>query len=247
MAKKTRLSEMENKKFGKLLFIKEVEPYRYTKRVIRRAIFLCDCGGKITVSISSVKTGHTKSCGCIKHGMSKTREYRSWNGMRSRCNNKNGKSYKNYGGRGIKVCPRWDSFEKFIKDMGKCPAGKSLDRIDNNGNYEPSNCRWTSYEEQANNRRSNNLLTFKGKTRNIAFWAKETGINQRTIRSRVSQLGWTAEKALTKNTRKNRILFHNGKSMTLSQWASYVGIPKETLWSRLNRGWSAERALNYFV
>ena len=165
-------------------------------------LFRCDCGNEKVIVASDVKRNIVKSCGCLQretittHGMYYSREYSIWGGMEQRCLNRNNHAYKNYGGRGIKVCNRWLKFENFYKDMGECPVGKTLDRIDNNGNYKPSNCRWATVKEQNNNRRNNHLLTFKGKTQTIAQWAKEIGINRATLSSRIYK-GWSVERALT--------------------------------------------------
>jgi len=143
--------------------------------------FICDCGGTTICEKSSVLSGHTKSCGCYKkdatsvssfiHGESysvkRTTEYRSWEAMKYRCQNENSKRYRNYGGRGIKVCDRWlNSFDNFIVDMGRKPSKDfTLDRIDVNGDYTPENCKWSSPYEQANNT-----------TKNVLIVHKETGI-----------------------------------------------------------------------
>lgn len=171
-------------------------------------LFKCDCGNKKVIAVEDVKRGTTKSCGCMRrellkesattHGMKKTPEYDAWGHMKQRCLNKKNKYYKNYGARGIKVCSRWrNSFENFFEDMGKRPKGTSIDRIDNNGNYEPNNCRWTSWKQQNNNKRSSHLLTFGGKTMTIAQWASELGINRHTLYARINNLGWSVERALT--------------------------------------------------
>jgi len=128
---------------------------------------MCDCGKTTTVHINALTSGGTKSCGCLKeqsvkefikratkHGLYKIAEYKVWQGMKQRCNNTNHSSYKNYGGRGIKVCDRWNSFVNFINDMGEKPAvDLSIDRIDNDGDYEPNNCRWADAITQNNNQR----------------------------------------------------------------------------------------------
>ena len=127
--------------------------------------------------------------------MVKTGTYVSWYGMKTRCFNKNYKDYKYYGGRGIKVCNSWMKFENFFEDMGERPEGKTLDRIDNNGNYCKENCYWATRKEQANNRRSNRYLTYKGKTQNVSEWAEELNINKNDISNRLN-LGWKIERIL---------------------------------------------------
>lgn len=177
---------------------------------------LCDCGNIHIANGSAIKSGSIKSCGCLNtdkrrerftkmntsHGMSKTSVYNTWEQMIKRCNWINGSDYVGYGGRGIKVCERWFNFENFYNDMGDKPSGSSLDRIDNNGNYEPSNCRWRSPSEQARNRRSNRLLTFKGLTKCVSDWADELNIDSVTIRARLDKLGWDVEKALLTPVRR---------------------------------------------
>jgi len=134
---------------------------------------VCECGNEIIVKGSHLRSGHTKSCGCLRkeiqserlkksnyrHGLRFTNEYNIWSTMKARCSNINHNRYKNYGGRGIKVCDKWlNDFINFYKDMGKRPSKEySIDRIDNDGNYEPNNCRWATWKQQANNR-SNNLI-----------------------------------------------------------------------------------------
>jgi len=123
--------------------------------------------------------------------------YSVYNGMIQRCNNPNNNNYHNYGGRGITVCDKWlNSFDLFCKDMGPRPYNKSIDRQDNNGHYEPNNCRWATTREQSLNTRRNHKLTYNGKTLTINEWAKCTGMHEATIRKRL-RLDWTAEEALT--------------------------------------------------
>lgn len=137
------------------------------------------------------------------HGQSRTTEYRIWLQMRARCGNPNHANYARYGGRGIKVCQRWEnSFEAFLEDMGPRPSSNhSLDRVNNNKGYGPDNCAWALPSEQANNRRTNSNLTFEGRTQTIAQWAAELGISQHTLRRRLEE-GWSVAVALTTRARK---------------------------------------------
>ena len=129
---------------------------------------ICDCGTTKDMRIGHLVSGAVRSCGCLKrevwikertsHGLRKTKEYQIWSSMMTRCSNKKTKCYKNYGGRGIKVCKRWLKFENFYNDMGCRPSNKhSIDRVNNDGNYEPSNCRWATIKQQANNRRNKKI------------------------------------------------------------------------------------------
>ncbi len=171
----------------------------------------CDCGTIKDVSGDSLKSGDTKSCGCLhvetaraqgkshrKHGMKDTKEYAIWSAMKRRCNLKTDRAYKWYGARGIKVCQRWQqSFEAFFSDMGPKPKGKSMDRIDNNGNYEPGNCRWATWAEQGNNRRGTKLYEFRGEMLPMPAISKLIGISVTTLNQRITKLGWTAERAIS--------------------------------------------------
>lgn len=166
----------------------------------------CKCGNETTVQRGNLLNGHTKSCGCIRrenskkihstHSRSKTQEYAIWNQMMQRCYNAKNQRYSSYGGRGIIVCERWHKFENFLEDMGERPSKEhSLERIDNNGNYELANCKWATKKEQCRNRRSNHLLTYNGETKLIIEWAELLGLEDYTIYNRL-RLGWPVEKVL---------------------------------------------------
>lgn len=199
-----RAHNLIGERFGRLVVIGR-SPNRAGET---NAIWLCrcDCGNESEVRSGSLKNGGTQSCGCLcrdrviaaktTHRMTKSREYRCWRGIKQRCNNPNDRGYKNYGGRGIRVCGRWnESFERFFEDMGEAPEGMSLDRIDNNGDYSPKNCRWATPETQHRNRRNNHVLTARGKSMIIWDWHKETGANRSTILSRLRR-GWSHEEAI---------------------------------------------------
>lgn len=133
----------------------------------------------------------------FKHGMTRTTIYRLWNSMRQRCYNPSAFGYSRYGGRGIKVCERWQSFENFFDDMSPRPSPQhSLDRIDNDGDYCPENCRWATNKQQSRNMKTNVLLTVNDKTLCVTEWAELTGISRKTIYERLNR-GWSADRAVS--------------------------------------------------
>lgn len=157
----------------------------------RAWLCMCDCGSSVIVVTRDLRSGNTRSCGCREgfrsHGHSNTRTHDIWVAMRGRCNNQRSASYRHYGGRGIQVCARWDSYENFLADMGVAPAGLSLEREDNDGNYEPGNCRWATRKEQMRNTRANRRITFRGETRLLVEWAEHFGIGRRVLRARLQR------------------------------------------------------------
>jgi hypothetical protein len=129
-------------------------------------------------------------------------EYTLWRAMRRRCTDPKFEYFKDYGGRGIKICKRWESFENFLADMGPRPSPKhTLDRRDNNKGYSPANCRWATRQEQASNRRSNKLFNYAGRTQTLKQWTEELGLDYRNVWQRIFVLGWTIEQALEKPVR----------------------------------------------
>lgn len=175
----------------------------------------CVCGKQLVVAGVLLRIKNTTSCGCKnldrvktgdisrKHGRSRSSVYRIYKGMRDRCYNPNSDNYDNYGGRGIRICQRWlESFIAFLEDMGERPSPKhSVDRFpDQNGDYEPGNCRWATMKEQHCNRRDNNLITCDGVTENITEWSVRTGLSRQLILYRIRS-GWPVEAALSQPSR----------------------------------------------
>lgn len=203
-------NEFVGKRFGLLTVIKRIErPELKSKHIMWEC--LCDCGNTTDVASNDLKRSvENKSCGCyrdqmsrerwLKHGDSNSKLHSIWKGMRKRCNSKNNYNYHNYGGRGIKIHKDWEkyiNFKEWAMNNGY-EEGLSIERIDNKGDYEPLNCKWGTWFEQANNRRGNHDITYKGKTQTLSQWAREVGINKTTLRGRMNDLGWSIEDALTK-------------------------------------------------
>lgn len=169
-----------------------------------KVVCKCDCGNETNVYSYSLLSGGTKSCGCLKgrtkrkdgHGLINTKEYRAWGHMKSRCMNPLDKAYRYYGARGISVCERWLSFQNFFSDMGMSPsADHSIDRIDNNGNYCPGNCRWATIKEQRRNKRDNRVIDINGVRRPLSEWTEISGINYGTAHNRL-RMGWSPSEAV---------------------------------------------------
>lgn len=200
-------------RYGRLIILRKADDVLWGTRV--GWVCKCDCGEEIVVSGKHLRSGHTQSCGCFckdqarnamcTHGQSKTRLYSTWAGMIARCTEGNKTRYKNYEGRGIKVCDAWLSFEVFYEWALSSGYEEHLiiDRIDNDGNYCPENCRWVTYEKSANNRRYVKLVEYKGQIKTLSEWAKALNMNVYTLRGRY-YAGWTPERMLTTPIKKHK-------------------------------------------
>jgi hypothetical protein len=173
----------------------------------RQYLCRCDCGCEVIVRGYSLGQGRTKSCGCLhreglarrnhRHGKSETLTYNSWRGMIDRCENPNHVGYKDYGGRGIRICPEWRDFERFAQDMGERPSrNHSIERIDVDRNYEPGNCRWATASEQNSNKRAFWRLAHNGESLTVREWSARTGLSRGNIYQRLAK-GWPVERVLT--------------------------------------------------
>lgn len=194
MANYTSL-ELAGQKFGHWLVVEkgDLDPRGNILWLCR-----CDCGTERFVRGSEVYLGNSTSCGCTRrtHGMTKTRTFKSWDSMKQRCLNPNAPDYDRYGGRGITICRRWlEKFDNFLSDMGERPEGKTLDRIDPDGNYEPENTRWATISEQQFNRRSNLKLEYQGQIRKIVDLSNESGVPLKILRWRIEN-GWDVARAV---------------------------------------------------
>jgi hypothetical protein len=177
------------------------------------------------------------------HGKSKTTEYATWCRMWSRCTNPIVDRYPLYGGRGIKVCERWQKFENFYEDMGDKPSPKhSIGRIDNDGNYEPSNCRWESRGEQANNTSTNIFIEWNGQKKTYSQWATETGIAYATIVQR-HRAGMPPEKILdaSEDGLQKKTIVVNGKKLMTTAWMKEAGIPISSFYHFARQGLTPEQ------
>lgn len=206
-----RIVIKEGTRFGRLIIAREVD----SKRKQRHFLCRCTCGGEKVVALYQMRSGKTRSCGCLLvDTMREMKEkrvdgvpsnqhplYQTWKDMRKRCLNPKCKSFENYGGRGIKVCDRWSSFAKFVQDMGAKAEGHSLDRIDNNGDYSPSNCKWSTRQDQMSNKRTNRWITYGGETLTSAQWSRRLGGCANRVQGRLTA-GWSEERAVSTPVRK---------------------------------------------
>ena len=205
----SKMSDLTNLRFNKLLVLCEGKNRPHS----RLWLCLCDCGNTKLIQHSNLTTGHSKSCGCqrpkglkhhnYKHGKTGSQTYNKWRGMHQRCNDVNSEKYPIYGGRGITICKRWNEYLNFLTDMGICPKGLSLGRIDNNGNYEPSNCRWENAYQQQNNTRKNRNITYHNTTLTIAQWSRKVSIPYKCLWKRLKN-GWAIKDALNKPVKEQR-------------------------------------------
>lgn len=205
----TRLNIPAGTRFGKLVVVREVEPYvSRCGKAYRKFLCRCDCGTEKEIRFNDLRSGATASCGCwhrqrasegaTTHGMRGIPEYRVWSSIIQRCTDPNGTDREYYGGRGITVCDRWRKFSNFIADMGRRPFPEAqIDRVNNDGPYTPENCRWTTRLENANNKRNNRRIEWREETRTLAEWARHLGIRASTLWDRLDKLGWSVERAFT--------------------------------------------------
>lgn len=182
--------------------------------------------------------------------LSKTRGYSIWSGMRRRCRDPKRDNYKYYGGRGIKVCPRWETFKTFIDDMGEPPPNHTLDRIDRDGNYEPSNCRWATKAQQANNTCLNLFIVYQNRRQTLAQWCHELNLVYETVKNRIYKFRWSVDNAFNipidvkkRAKRTNIQITFNGSTKNLGQWCVDLKLNYPTILARLKKGWSDEKAL----
>jgi len=204
--------------YGNLTVLQLTEGTRASGKPKYMAVCRCTCGSEVEIERHNLKTGNTSKCkDCAKitraenrrrHGHSMSRKdidpegygtYTIWQAMKRRCNNPTDRRYADYGGRGITVCEAWqDSYEQFLSDMGIRPTPQhQIDRIDNDGPYSPENCRWSTRMEQASNKRNNRLITAFGQSKTATQWARDTGIQRKTITRRIDLYGMTPEEAVT--------------------------------------------------
>lgn len=181
--------DMIAKTFGKLLVLEEMEERDKNNHILYKC--KCTCGNEKIIHGCHVRLGNSLSCGCslVKHNMASTVEYKAWCAIRQRCYNKNYQKYKNYGGRGIKVCDRWiNSFENFFEDMGYKPSkSHSIERINNDGDYEPSNCIWADMKTQNRNRRCSIKVLHENKILDIFLFSEKLNISIGGARSRIKR------------------------------------------------------------
>lgn len=206
-----RFIDLTGQRFERLIALGSIARQR------RQILWLCvcDCGGFTRANAATLRRGESKSCGCLrdeklskhryKHGQTNIPEYGVWGGMRNRCNNPNHPKFAQYGGRGINVCDRWDDFANFLADMGERPSPRhSIERIDNNGDYTPENCKWGTLIEQMNNQQKTLMIDYQDRTQSLSIWCRELNIPRYRTYKRIYIRGWDIERAFTEPQHKNK-------------------------------------------
>lgn len=241
--------------YGLLTVVGSAEGYKRHRQWLVR----CQCGSVKVVMDQSLRSGGSRSCGCLVqisaearrvHGhataQGQSKEYVAWRDMMQRCYNPKNPSYADYGGRGIKVDPKWHKFSGFLSDMGRSPEGLTLDRTNENRGYEKNNCTWATWVTQGRHRRDNRRLDFDGRTLHVADWARLLGMKPETIHGRLRK-GWPLEKVLdprrARAGSKPKLLTADGVTKEAAAWAQELGMPTGALLSRVRSGWPIEKAV----
>lgn len=237
--------EMTGKRFGRLTVVKESHRGQRYERFWE---CVCDCGNTKVINGSSLRHGITKSCGCLSkelaskrsrtHGMTRTKLFNTWQHMRRRCQSKSVPSYSRYGGRGISVCKEWDESFIAFRDWAMANGYRddlSIDRIDVNGNYEPSNCRWATMEEQSLNKRETIYIEYKGETKPLLTWCKEFGLKYASCYERHRAHPERSGEYVLFGDRKRVSITYDGETKYLTDWCREYGLKYTTCLMRLRQ------------
>lgn len=249
MLSNRRITITAGQRFGQLTATGRTE---YRGRSTLFVEVICDCGSPTRwARWHHLSKGCSRSCGCgvVKaaraHGEYNTHLYQVWADIKQRCLNPKNRSYGGYGGRGITICGEWAANYEAFRDWALTSGFSDdlqIERKNNNGNYEPSNCKWATRIEQANNVRSNQRIEHDGVSKTIAEWARCVGISHITLRGRLAS-GWSVADALSKPARDASV-HHNGITMSVGEWARTADLPYRVLVQRIRAGWDMERALS---
>jgi len=237
-------SDLVGLRFGNLT----VESKQPNDRLYKTSLWncICDCGESRVVQRSALVCGIQVSCGCYNkkriiethtiHGLHGHSAYGTWKAMMDRCYNPLSKDYPDYGGRGIQVCENWQEVAGFIAGMGEKQKGQSIDRIDENGDYAPDNCRWTDAKGQGEHKRNNAMVNHQGVIKHLAGVWRDTGMKESTLYNRL-KAGLTVDEASSKPVREhNATLIIDGVEKTLVDWAAVAGVTRKTIRNRMNAG-----------
>lgn len=237
-------------KFGRLTVVKRIE-----NRKSGHSAWLCkcDCGNYKEVTTCHLKDNHTKSCGCLKnkYNAKSKRLLNIWRNMLERCDNSNRNDRKYYHDKGITVCEEWRDYKKFEEwsfDNGYAD-NLTIDRIDENGNYEPNNCQWITMREQQRKKLGNIWIEYNGETKILTDWAREYGINRATLQSRL-EMGYTFDEALKKKPRINRtsiVVSYNGEEMNITQLSEKLGVSVSLISKELKKGIVIEEVIKHAI
>lgn len=257
-----KINDLTGKTFGRLTVVSyNGIAYRKSGKPYHSWKCICSCGNECIAEGRSLVSGGKRSCGCLNkevlasgdcrrtHGMARTSLYHTWRGMKDRCFNPQNKHYSRYGGRGITVCNEWLNDFKAFYDWAIANGykeGLTIDRINNDGNYEPSNCRWADYYTQANNRSDNHLLTVGEETHTLSEWSRITGIKPQLLSERANR-GYSAERIFNKNYAKierNKLYELNGELHTVKEYSQIYGISESLIFRRLRSGMNIADAIS---